>query len=95
MHLKKKLETVLASSIRIDGSVDRVQIDKIYVMLKILKLSGETELLFLGIGEQTTRGSKGLFEAIKRAIIDNLGEDTYIMIMQHIAHTCCYKQNSE
>lgn len=68
-HFKDKLKTAVASSIRIDGSVDRVQIDKIYIMLKILKADCESELLLLGIGEQTERGSNGLFEAVKSGVI--------------------------
>lgn len=69
------LGTSIASSIRVDGSVDRSQIDKIYIMLKILTAQGDFELLFLAIGNQTEHGAIGLFEAVKQGIITILGEE--------------------
>lgn len=87
-RFKEILKTAIACSIRIDGSVDRVQIDKIYIMLKILKLNGVAELLLLGVGEQTERGSKGLFEAVKSGIISNIGEEMYKSVMLHISSIC-------
>lgn len=87
-NFEKKIETSIATSIRIDGSVDRTQVDKIYVMLKLITQSGEKELVFLGIGEQTARGAVGLFEAVKRAIIDNHGEEIYKCIMKKNTSIC-------
>lgn len=87
-NLRSKLKTSKAASIRIDGSVDRTQIDKIYVLLKIITADGEKELLFLGIAEQTSRGANGLFEAVKRAIIDNIGDEMYIAILLKISSIC-------
>lgn len=87
-NLQRKLETAIACSIRVDGSVDRAQIDKIYVMLKIITAEGDVELIFLGIGEQTERGAIGLFQAVKKAIIENVGEDMYKIIMKSISSIC-------
>lgn len=53
--LLTKLQKSIAASIRTDGSVDRTQIDKIYIMLKIITAEGEKELIFIGISEQNTR----------------------------------------
>lgn len=49
-----KLHNAIAASIRVDGSVDRTQIDKMYIMLKIITAQGEMELIFVGIAEQNT-----------------------------------------
>lgn len=87
-NLQEKLKTSIASSIRIDGSVDRTQIDKIYIMMKIITAEGNVELIFLGIGEQTERGAHGLFAATKRGIIENLGEDMYTVIMNQVSSIC-------
>lgn len=83
-----KLEKAVAASIRIDGSVDRTQIDKIYIMLKIITADGDKELNFIGISEQNTRGASGLFEAVKRGIIENVGEEMYAIIMKKISSIC-------
>lgn len=86
--LQRKIERAIATSIRVDGSVDRTQMDKIYVLLKIITAEGDSELIFLGIGEQTSRGAAGLFEAVKRGIIENLGEEMYTIIMLNISSIC-------
>lgn len=44
--LKTKIENCLALSLRIDGSIDRTQIDKIYVLGKIITSTGKSELIF-------------------------------------------------
>lgn len=87
-NLERKLKTALASSLWVDGSVDRVQIDKIYVLLKIINADGEPELIFLGIGEQITSGASGLFDAVKKGIIDNIGESLYETVMLSISSIC-------
>lgn len=70
-----KITNSIACSIRMDGSVDRTQIDKIYIMLVIITANGEKELTFLGIAEQTERKAVGLFEAVKKGMIENLGDE--------------------
>lgn len=87
-NFKEKIEKSIALSIRIDGSVDRMQIDKIYIMLKLLTANGQFILIFLGIGEQTTRGASGLFDAVKKALIENLGEELYAVLMVNISSIC-------
>ena len=47
-NLKKKLDNCLAISLRLDGSVDRTQVDNIHVLAKIITDSGDAELIFLG-----------------------------------------------
>lgn len=87
-EFKKKLSSAMACSIRIDGSVDRTQIDKIYIMAKIISKEGELELLLLGVGEQTERKSIGLMNTVKKTIIDNCGHDIYTLVMQIISSIC-------
>lgn len=87
-NLITKLQKSIAASIRIDGSVNRTQIDEIYVMLKIITADGQKELIFIGIAEQNIRGAPGLFEAVKRGIIENFGEETFTIIMMKISSIC-------
>lgn len=51
-HRETFIETLLtkslAMSLRCDGSVDRSQIDKIYVLLKVVSKNGETNQYFFG-----------------------------------------------
>lgn len=64
----KKIRESWAISLRVDGSVDSTHIDKIYVMAKVINLDGSSELLFIGIGEQTERKAEGLKNAVVEAI---------------------------
>lgn len=50
--VSEKLASCLAMSLRADGSIDRTNIDKIYLLARIINVSGDMETLFLGIGEQ-------------------------------------------
>lgn len=87
-QLEEKFNPAIAFSIRIDGSIDRTQIDKMYSMLKIVTQTGEIELYFFGIGHQTGRGAIGLFRASKNGIIDNIGEDMYKNIIRKLSSIC-------
>jgi len=64
----KKIDDAWAISLRVDGSVDFTQIDKIYVMAKVINLDGSSELLFIGVGKQTQRKAIGLKNAVMAAI---------------------------
>lgn len=67
--IKKKINNCLALSVRVDGSIDRWQIDKINVTD-----IGNVELLFLGVGDQTEKGADGLLKATLGAINSNFSE---------------------
>lgn len=69
-NIKTMIQECLALSLRVDGSIDRSQKDKIYVLAKIVLKSGERKLVFLGMGEQTKSGAEGLFEATQNAMAD-------------------------
>jgi len=62
-----KLETSLAISLRVDGSVDRMQLDNIHVLAKIVNSDGDTELIFIGFHEPESKGAIGYYNAIKSA----------------------------
>lgn len=47
-NLKAKLKNCLAISLRLDGSVDRTQVDNVHVMVKAVTEAGDSELIFLG-----------------------------------------------
>ena len=60
---------------RLDSSVDRVQIDKIYVLTKSINETGESEQTFIGVAEPDHRGAAGVMSALKQALTANFGED--------------------
>lgn len=66
VEFKKELNASIARSIRIDGSVDRTQLDKIYVMVRLMSKEGAPELFLLGVGERTERLAIGLMNTVKR-----------------------------
>lgn len=68
-HFRRKIENAIAASIRVDGSVDRSQIDKIYIMLVLISADGTKDFNFIGISEQKSRGAVGLFETVKNGIM--------------------------
>lgn len=87
-ELKDKIETSLACSLHIDGSVDRTQIDKIYILLKIVDPTGNLETVFLGIGQKDTEGARGLFDAVVEGICNNVGVELYQLIMARVTSIC-------
>lgn len=72
-EFSRKLESSLGLSLRCDGSVDRVQVDKIYTMVKSISSTGSEELNFLGAAEPTERGAPGLLGAIKEGFNVTVG----------------------
>lgn len=77
-HSKDVLNTLLNSralSVRLDGSVDRAQIDKIYVLTKSINETGESQETFIGVAEPDQRGAAGVMNALKQALTANFGED--------------------
>lgn len=67
-NLKSKLKSCIAISLRVDGSVDRNQIDNIHVLFKIVLENGDYETMFMGFEEPTQKGAIGYYEAIKNAV---------------------------
>lgn len=88
MNFQNKIENAIAASIRVDGSVDRSQIDKIYIMIVLILADGTKELNFVGISDQVERGANGLFEAVKNGIIKSVGERLYEVIMKKVNSIC-------
>lgn len=66
--VKRKIEESIAMSLRVDGSVDRMNIDKIYILAKLVNREGNLETIFIGVGQQKERYAAGLYEAIKTTI---------------------------
>lgn len=75
------LNKTLAISLRCDGSVDRMQIDKIYVLVKIINNEGSAELLFLGADEPKEREVKGMIRAIEDGCDKLFGEGSFKKII--------------
>lgn len=76
-EFREIIQDSIALSLRIDGSIDRMQIDKIYVMAKIIQNNGISKLLLLGIGEQTERRAAGLMQAVNKALC-GFGDPSFI-----------------
>lgn len=83
--IQQKINNCLALSLRVDGSVDRTNIDKIYVLAKIINEAGEPESIFIGVGQQTKRKAEGLHLAVK---------DTIEMVCPGFYETCLKKMSS-
>lgn len=69
-HTKTLCEHVkqaVTSSLRCDGSVDRTQVDKLFVMLKLLNGSAQEELVFVGAKEPKEKGAEGHLNAVRAA----------------------------
>jgi len=75
------LNKTLAISLRCDGSVDMMKIDKIYVLIKIINYEGNAELLFLGAEEPKDRGVKGMMQAIEDGCDKLFGEGSFKKII--------------
>lgn len=67
-RIQTKLKTCLAISLRVDGSVDRTQVDNIHVMAKIITAEANVELIFIGFEEPESKGAGGYYNAIKKCI---------------------------
>jgi hypothetical protein len=72
-ELQRRVASALAFSLRCDGSVDRTQMDKIYVTAKVVEHDGTEDNLFLGCAEPSERGAAGVFDAVKSACTATLG----------------------
>jgi hypothetical protein len=74
--LASNMSNSLAISLRCDGSVDRTQIDKIYLVAKTISRDRKENNIFLGAGEPKERGAVGVHKAILSACSATLGENT-------------------
>lgn len=81
----KNMNNVLAISLRCVGSVDRAQIDKIYVIIKVINKFGKEEQFFLGAGEVCKRGAVGILESIETACINILGIEVSEYIFKNMS----------
>uniref|UniRef100_A0A2S2NPN1 Uncharacterized protein n=1 Tax=Schizaphis graminum TaxID=13262 RepID=A0A2S2NPN1_SCHGA len=80
-----KLNTVLVISLRVDGSVDRTQVDNIYVLAKIMITNGDSELVFIGFKEPIQKGAIGYYEVIKSLIQELMSFEDFLSILTSIA----------
>lgn len=82
----RKINECFAISLRIDGSVDFTHIDKIYVMAKLINPDGSSELVFMGVSEQTERYATGLMLAVMEAL--RAAVDDPNLILGKISSVC-------
>jgi len=81
----KLISETISMPLRCDGSVDRSQIDTIYIILKTVSLKGVEEQYFLGAGQVEQRGAEGILDAIETACINNVGHDVTEYIFKNIS----------
>ena len=62
-------------SLRSDGSVDRIHVDKIYTLAKVIDQVGNELLILLGLGESFERGVRGIFNTIIKSIENIFGSN--------------------
>lgn len=84
----EKINECWAVSLRVDGSVDLTQIDKIYVMAKVINADGSMELLFIGIAQQTERKAIGLTKATINAITTIIGLENKENFLEKVSSLC-------
>lgn len=82
--IKRKIEESIAMSLRVDGSVDRMNIDKIYILAKLVNREGSLETVFIGVGQQKKRYAAGLYEAIKTTI-NNISPGLYDTVLNKMS----------
>jgi hypothetical protein len=66
--LRKTFENVLAMSLRVDGSVDRMQVDNKHVLCKIVHENGDEKTVFVGFHSPEERGVTGYVDAVKKSV---------------------------
>lgn len=82
--IRQKITNCLALSLRVDGSVDRTNIDKIYVLAKLINEDGNLESIFVGVGQQTQRKAEGLHLAVKNTI-ESIGAGFYEICLKKMS----------
>ena len=66
-QVKKEISEALAVSLRVDGSVDRQQIDSKHVCAQIVTTEGDLVSRFLGFSEPVERGVTGYVQCVQQA----------------------------
>ena len=83
MHRKALANTIkesLASSLSCDGSVDRTQVDKVFIMLKVTDKNVHEPLLFVGAKEPKEIGAASCLNTLKDSCTDTeVGMDYSIL----------------
>ena len=80
--LQTKIKNANSISLRSDGSVDRINVDMIYTLAKLIDKVGNTSLIFSGVGEPFERGSLGIFNTIIKSMEYLLGSNLTNLIMK-------------
>jgi hypothetical protein len=79
------MKDVLTISLRCDGSVDRSQIDKIYILIKVIDKSGKEDQYFIGAGLISKRGAQGILDAVEIASINTIGAEATEYVFKNIS----------
>jgi hypothetical protein len=75
----------IASSFRCDASMDRMQKDNQFLLLKTISEKGQEHVRFIGIGCVTGRGAEGHLNAIKEGAKDTIGFEAIINNVTHLS----------
>lgn len=87
-NMLRKTTDALALSLRVDGFVDSRQIDKIYILCKVINLDASMDLIFIGIGNQTEPGATRMLKAIITAMKESLGDEIFEIFVRKLFSIC-------
>ena len=66
--LLEKIQTSLALSVRLNGSVDRTQLDSIQVLAKLVTAAGDEQQVFLDLEQPSAREADSYCAAAKATV---------------------------
>lgn len=81
---KNGITGALATSLRIDGSVDRTQKHNVFVMTQIVKKDGSIGTLCIGFDVPKTNGALGYLQCLKNIVNKLLPWDHFFMLISSI-----------
>jgi uncharacterized protein YnzC (UPF0291/DUF896 family) len=84
-QFKEEMKLAFASSFRCDSSMDRVQMDNQFQLVKIIDQKGNESTKFIGIGHVTEPGAEGHLKAIKEGANETVGFDFLINSITHLS----------
>jgi hypothetical protein len=80
-----EIQHAIAGSFRCDASMDRMQLDNQFELLKIVDHVGNESLKFIGIGHVTEAGAQGHLKAIRDGADETVGFESLLKCCTHMS----------
>ena len=74
-NITQQIKNGTEISLRSNGNVDRIHVDKLYTLAKVIYKVGNELLILLGLGESLERGARGIFNTMIKSIEHLLGSN--------------------